>query len=110
MGTTARPRCIVAGPDNALWFTDAASNVIGRISTTGTLTTFPIPTASAGAGGITLGPAGALWFSESAKKIGRITTGGAITEYSVASTNIVPNGITTGCDGNIVASAPAAQC
>ena len=46
----------------------------------GTITEFPLPTASSGPDFITAGPDGALWFTEhGASKIGRITTAGAIT-------------------------------
>jgi len=83
------------GPDGALWFTEYAGNKIGRITTSGAITEYAIPTPSAGALGITTGPDGALWFAEGANQIGRVTTSGAITQYSVSS----PQGITTGPDG-----------
>jgi virginiamycin B lyase len=50
--------------------------------------------------GITAGPDGALWFTESASgKIGRITTGGQIQEFSLPSVSTHPLGITAGPDG-----------
>ena len=55
----------------------------------------PVPTPSAGVNGITAGPDGALWFTES-QKIARITTGGAITEDPVPSP---PESIAAGPDG-----------
>ena len=48
-------------------------------------TEFPIPTAGSGPTGITTGPDGALWFTETrlaGNKIGRITTAGVVTEFS----------------------------
>src|SRR5262245_4523867 len=63
-----------------------------------TITEFTIPTSDSHPEGITVGPHGALWFTEFAgQKIGRITTGGAITEFSVPPS--FPIGITTGPDG-----------
>jgi hypothetical protein len=53
--------------------------MIGRITTAGTITEYPIPTACAGPSGIVASPDGALWFTGSG--IGRITTSGTITEY-----------------------------
>jgi virginiamycin B lyase len=50
---------------------------------------------------ITVGPDGALWFTDGAENaIGRITTNGAITEYGTGITSgSYPNGIATGPDG-----------
>ncbi len=94
------------GPDGALWFTDGGANAIGRITTAGAITEFPI-SVSSGAAFITTGPDGALWFTESgcqtcspvvAGVIGRITTAGDITEFPVAA-GVTPSRITLGPDG-----------
>ena len=54
-------------------------NKIGRITTAGAVTEYTVPTGGANPTGITAGPDGALWFTESnANKIGRITTGGTL--------------------------------
>ena len=55
---------ITNAPDGAIWFTDTSHNAIGRITTSGTITEFTIPTASANPNGITVGPDGNLWFTE----------------------------------------------
>src|SRR5580693_4192123 len=47
--------------------------------------------------GITVGPDGALWFTE-VDRVGRITTGGVITDYAVHGVSD-PQGIVTGPDG-----------
>lgn len=93
------PQYIAKGADGNLWFTDPGLNAIGRITTTGTVTDFTIPTANAGAFGIAAGSDGALWFTEEgAGKIGRISTAGSITEYT--STNFFrPWVIASGPDG-----------
>jgi virginiamycin B lyase len=100
---------IAAGPDGALWFTESTSNQIGRITTTGILTEYPVPTTGAALRGIASGPDGALWFTESLGsatlcKIGRITTSGTITEYAVPVSPAIPvpatiEDITAGPDG-----------
>ena len=66
-----------------------------------TVTEFPVPTPSSAPAGITVGPDGALWFTEeNGNKIGRITTGGAITnEFPIPTRNAAPMEITTGPDG-----------
>jgi virginiamycin B lyase len=92
---TPGPYWIAPGPDGALWFTETWGNSIGRITTAGKATEYPLPTPGSFPECITAGPDGALWFTETAvKQIGRITTAGTITEYPA-----VALGITTGPDG-----------
>jgi streptogramin lyase len=82
------PTDIVAGPDGAVWFTQSAGGnprdgrtwfpaSIGRITTTGTYTSYPVPESASkmpGLDAITVGPDGNLWFTETAvNRIGEIT-------------------------------------
>ena len=105
---------ITAGPDGALWFTEEYGNRIGRITTSGLVTEYALPTVPTGAQcgqrcplGITAGPDGALWFTESqfsaggGNKIGRITVQGAITEYPLPTRDALPGDIVQGPDGNL---------
>jgi streptogramin lyase len=63
---------------------------------------FPLSTPSSVPQGITLGPDGALWFTETLNnKIGRITTAGVITEYTIPVASSSPQGITSGPDGSL---------
>src|SRR5258708_2383504 len=58
---------------------------------------FNIPTTDSVPTGITVGPDGALWFTEEFKnKIGRITTDGVITEYPIPTPDSNPADITAG--------------
>jgi virginiamycin B lyase len=68
------------------------------VTTTGQFGEFSVPTAASEPEYITVGPDGALWFTEnSSGKIGRITTAGIITdEFPGASS---PKGIVAGPDG-----------
>ncbi|MDQ5858566.1 MAG: hypothetical protein M3542_09880 [Acidobacteriota bacterium] len=94
---------ITSGPDGALWFTETNVRKIGRITTAGVVTEFPVPGTPLG---ITSGPDGALWFTESLEsKIGRITVAGAITEYPVP--GAAPHDITLGNDGALWYTNPA---
>ena len=83
------PTDIVAGADGALWFTQSAGGnpgdgrtyfqaSIGRITTTGSYTSYPVPASASSVPGldaITLGPNGNLWFTETAvDRIGEITS------------------------------------
>ena len=99
----SNPLSITAGPDGALWFTEASLGVvakIGRITTTGVLSEYPLPDLLSYPTYITAGPDGALWFIEEyVNKIGRITTGGMITEYAIPGNDL--GGITAGPDGNL---------
>jgi len=71
-------------PDSALWFTETGSAEIGRITTAGVVTEFPLPGAGSAPAGITAGSDGALWFTEAGSgKIGRMTTAGAVTEFVI---------------------------
>lgn len=64
------------------------------------ITEYPLTTSDANAANMTLGPDGAMWFSElGAGKIGRVAADGTVTEYSLADPNSQPRGITTGPDG-----------
>jgi streptogramin lyase len=93
---------VVSGPDGKLWFVESATNQIGNITTTGTITQYPVPTASSYPRSIAVGPDSNLWFTEIyANKIGKITTGGTITEYPVPTAASEPLGITAGPDGNV---------
>lgn len=96
------PIYIEAGSDGALWFTEPGVNKIGRITTSGAITEFKVPTPSSLPAGLTDGPDGALWFTEVAgNKIGRISTSGIITEFAIPTADALPAYITDGPDGNL---------
>jgi streptogramin lyase len=93
---------IAAGPDGNLWFTEGDGNKIGRLTTSGSFTEYPVPTSNSRPYGITTGPDGNLWFAEYyGNKIGRLTTSGSFTEYSIPTSGSGPWGITAGPDGNL---------
>lgn len=102
---SAFPAGITAGPDGALWFTESGSYLagttnIGRITTSGVITTYPTLTPDSQPWFIINGPDGALWFTEyGANNIGRITTDGVVTEYPTPTPGSGPFGIATGPDG-----------
>src|SRR5438552_483215 len=75
---------ITTGPDGNLWFTEADTNLIGRITPAGVIREFGGLTASSSPSGITAGPDGNLWFTESdGNRIGRITPSGVVREFPV---------------------------
>ena len=107
MTTASNPALvgITAGPDRALWFTEWDGLSVGRITTAGAVTEYPLPLAAASPYQITAAADGALWFTD-ANGIGRMTTSGAVTQYDIATTNGVTTGhgpgpITVGPDGEL---------
>jgi streptogramin lyase len=94
---------LVTGPDGNLWFASGATDQIGKYTpSTGTITTYPVPTANANPVNITTGPDGNLWFTEEgANQVGEITTSGAVTEYPVPTPSSGAAYITAGPDGNM---------
>ncbi len=103
------PNGIVIGADNALYFTEVNGDAIGRMDLSGTLTNqFAVPTKNNLPGGISQGPSGSIWFTESGclvkgptacvtGKIGRLQSG-AIAEFDAQSD---PLAIVLGDDGNL---------
>jgi streptogramin lyase len=100
------PESITAGPDGAMWFTEFWTNRIGRLTTSGTLTEFPIPQPDSAPRGIVTGPDGNIWFVESTRArpaIARLDRDGLITEFPLSSgpAEIYPHAIVAGPDGNL---------
>jgi streptogramin lyase len=105
------PTDIVAGPDGALWFTQSAGGnprdgrtwyqaSIGRITTTGSYTSYPVPASASkvpGLDAVTLGPNGNLWFTETAvDRIGEITPKAAdpaIHEFALPAADRLAQGV-----------------
>ncbi len=73
-----------------------------------TFTEYDVPTADSDPLSITLGPDGAMWFTEEdGGQIGRIDAGGTMSQFPVAITRL--GGITTGPDGNLWFTEPDAD-
>jgi streptogramin lyase len=107
------PTGIVSGPDGNLWFTELYTDRIGRITPSGQVTEFPVPTPQSQPKSIAVGSDGNLWFTEqAADRIGRITTSGEITEFPLPTSSVEfspsvpdsfsgPTSIAAGPDGNL---------
>jgi len=95
------PRGIAAASDGSLWFTKSGS--IGRLTTDGGFSEFPLPTPSGAATGIAAGADGNLWFTEYyGNNIGRILVAdGGITEFPLVTPDAGPAAVTAGPDGNV---------
>jgi virginiamycin B lyase len=98
----AAPYGVAVDDDGDVWFTASHANRIGRLSPSGRLTEFAVPTANAVPWDITKGADGAMWFSEyGANKIGRIDAAGRVTEHPIPTANSVPSGVAAAEDGTI---------
>jgi virginiamycin B lyase len=101
--SNAQPKTIIVGPDGNMWFTEFTAHKIGKITTSGVITEYPIPNHAigssfeTGATGITTGPDGNLWYAH-VNKVAKMTTNGDITEYSVPMSVV---SIVQGPDGNL---------
>jgi streptogramin lyase len=103
------PSGITAGPDGNLWFAETPAGYptppfgnIGRITPSGQITQFSVPSAGSSISNIAQGRDGNLWFTEtSANKIGRITMAGSVTEFPIPTPASKPLFITAGPDGNL---------
>jgi virginiamycin B lyase len=93
------PSDMAFGTDGNLWFTEGATHKIGRMTMSGSITEFPLPTSKGEPWKIISGPDGALWFSEeNESSIGRITTIGDVTEFQLPNSYYADK-IISGLDG-----------
>jgi streptogramin lyase len=88
----------IATNSTNLYVTSAAGGIYQSAvrPPSGTIFDYPTPTANSGPYGITQGPDGNIWFTESntnTNKVGKITPGGVITEYAAPTTNAFPGDI-----------------
>jgi virginiamycin B lyase len=100
---TGSPRGIVTGPDGNLWVAQAGGDgAIARVTKTGEVTEFPVPTPGDPTD-IAVGPDANLWYVDpAANVIGRITHEGSITEFTDGlSAAAEPTSIAKGPDGNL---------
>lgn len=99
----ALPGGLVVGGDGAIWFHETGANRIGRITTGGQVTEYPIPTAESTEprqGFVGVAPDGAVWFTQSAAdRLGRIGMDGRVSEVRVPTYNSSPLGVAAGPDG-----------
>jgi streptogramin lyase len=91
---------IVAGPDGALWFNEQNGFAVGRITTTGAVTEFPVPRASYSANGdgptTIVSSGGNLWtLANVGSTIDVISTAGTVNQLyanlNQSATNLAPD-------------------
>lgn len=101
--TKTTPRFSTEAAGN-VWYTLQHANKIDEVTPSGTITEFAVPATSQGQArphDITVGPDGALWFTEwIGNAIGRMTTDGTITNvFMLPDVEAAPRFIASGADG-----------
>ena len=93
---------IVAGPDGALWFNEQNGFAVGRITTAGLVTEFPVPRASYSANGdgptTIVSSGGNLWtLANVGSTIDVVSTAGTVTQLyanlNQSATNLAPDSV-----------------
>ena len=74
---------ITTAPDGSMWFLEEGANKMGRITTSGQISEFPLPPTSSGvddpAQGFDVGPDGTVWITtEHGRNIVRMSSGGQV--------------------------------
>jgi streptogramin lyase len=104
-GVTVQYGSITVGPDGALWVWEelTPANGVGhvsRITSSGTMTQFPVPGTGSFGYGVAAGADANLWFTVyNHDQVDRMTTAGVVTAFPAGGSN--PKGITAGPDGNV---------
>ena len=108
--TNSQPEGIALGPDGNLWFTEANARNVAKITTSGSITEFPVPSiggAPVEPWSITSGPDNALWFTDLDRNdIDEIAITATlpdpdIHEFPIPTTGSEPMSITEGSDDNL---------
>jgi virginiamycin B lyase len=101
---SAGPYGIAVGPDGALWFAEAFTASVGRITTAGKISEkvvfSPAKDYELAPDFIATGSDGALWYTtEFNGVIGRVTTSGVPSQFEINKKSSEPTGIAAGPDG-----------
>ncbi len=91
---------MATGSDKNIWFTERGAARIGKITPSGAIAEYAIPSGHSGED-IAPGASGTLWFTEAGSGIGKITTAGHITEFSLPGSQPYNVSIAKGSDGNM---------
>ena len=102
----AGPGDITAGADGHMWFVELAGrmdglepdgNRVGRISMTGEVTEFPIPSPGGTPINIAVGPDRSVWYTKGGS-LGRVTPEGRISEHEIPGQPARTVGLSAGSD------------
>lgn len=101
-GISSSVHGLTTGPDGALWFASFGDDVVGRVTTSGVLTTFPLEDGARPVG-CAVGPDRKIWFTEAhTSRIGRLDPAtGTMTEFPLPESHSNPHSIVAGPDGRL---------
>ncbi len=92
---------ITSGPDGNIWYTAIETNKIGKVTISGIVTEYTIPSPYSRPNSIVSDNNGNVWFTEfNSHKVARSTINGSITEYQLDN-NFAPDDIILGPDNNM---------
>jgi virginiamycin B lyase len=94
------PGSIVAGADGNVWFGRQSGKTISRITPTGIVTDFALPSPMQLKAGLTLGPDGNVWFAMDG--LARIAPNGTITIVHIPDPTVIVGGITAGPNDGMI--------
>lgn len=101
LGSLSRPEPIAAGPDGNLWVGDEAAGQIDKVTTSGSITTYNVPSGAAPPYFIVAGNDGDLWYVDGLNNaLYQATTSGTITQHVGLGTGPF-QGLAAGADGNL---------
>lgn len=98
-----QPLEIVSGADGRLWVTGYQQAAVVAFSMNGASQAYPINVGSPKLRGLTLGPDGNVWFTDTntnTPSVGYMTTSGLTREFPIGIPNAAPNQITAGPAGS----------
>ncbi|MFE1361578.1 Vgb family protein [Streptomyces harbinensis] len=100
------PYGITAGPDGALWWVEIAAGRVGRITTGGEISGFPLPDPAARPHVIAADPTGdGCWFTEwGAGSIGHVAPDGTFRHARLPAPGAEPHGLAVTADGTVWAA------
>lgn len=101
-GSGGFPTRLTVGPDGNVWFTEMPEDRVGKITPSGSIQTFQLPTGTRPAA-IATGADGNLWVAEEKDKpgaLGRITPSGQYTEFPVEP-EVSAGALAAGPDGRL---------
>jgi virginiamycin B lyase len=98
-GFTTSPWDVTTGPDGNLWIAPFGGANLVKMTTSGTITEYPLPSPRTMNQAITVGPDNNIWFpSQTGSVMIKSTTNGVMTAYAMGG---ISNYVTSGPDGNI---------
>lgn len=89
---------VALGPDQNIWYLGRA--VVGKVTTSGAFTEFPLPSGARGSGNLAFDRDGNAWFPTGSRTVTKMTPSGSFTSFTTPSQES-PNWVLPFADGTI---------